>query len=265
MPRLYRHVPFLAVSPSTADALEKIGVPGEMITCTPLNGVDTRSVVAGPEPYPLFVALGRLVPHKRIDLLLQLWPEIRSRTGGRLVIAGQGPERARLEAMRSEGVQMVGRVTEDQKWDLLSRSWALLHPAQHEGWGVVISEAAAAGTPAVGFDVPGVRDAVVDGESGYLAGSPAEFVERCVELACEPARREAMAVAARGQADRFTWSRSIDAFEEVARSVVSAATRERKVRAPHKLAFRPTSSSSPTASGPPKTVPEVIPLATPDR
>ena len=51
---------------------------------------------------PLFLALGRLADYKRIDLLLRLWDRVRPVVGGQLVIAGDGPERARLEAMAGD-------------------------------------------------------------------------------------------------------------------------------------------------------------------
>lgn len=216
MPRVYRRTPFVAVSPSTATALAGIGVHPDDITVASLNGVATCPVEVAPDPEPLFVTLGRLVPHKRIDLLLSCWPEVRRRTGGRLVIVGDGPERRRLEALAGEGVELVGKIDDDQKWELLSRAWVLAHPALHEGWGAVILEAASAGTPAVGFDVPGVRDAIVDGRTGLLATSAEEFTARLVELAGEPRRLQALGQRARDHAARFGWERSVDEFERVA-------------------------------------------------
>ncbi len=115
---------------------------------------------------PLFLALGRLTEYKRIDMLLRLWERVRHVVGGKLVIAGDGPERSRLEAMAGPGVVFTGRVSEEEKHRLLCSAWLLLHPALIEGWGIVITEAAIRGTPAIGFDVPGLRDSVVNGQTG---------------------------------------------------------------------------------------------------
>ncbi|MHB1583946.1 MAG: glycosyltransferase family 4 protein [Acidimicrobiales bacterium] len=216
MPRVYRTTPFVAVSPSTAAGLAALGVPAGQITVAPLNGVDACPVPVEPDPEPLVVAMGRLVPHKRVDLLLSCWEEVRRRTGARLVVAGDGPSRAGLESSPPDGVEFLGRVTDDEKWALLARAWVLAHPALHEGWGAVILEAAAAGTPAVGFDVPGVRDAIVPGESGLLASSVGEFTDHLVDLLASPGRRRALADGATAQAARFGWDRAIDAFETVA-------------------------------------------------
>ena len=214
VPVVYRRSGFLAVSGSTADGLVGTGVRPEQIRVV-LNGVD---VPAAPVPArsaePLFVALGRLVPHKRIDLLLRVWDEVRPTVGGRLVVAGDGLERQRLAARAGPGAEVVGRISEEEKHDLLSRAWLLVHAASHEGWGIVTMEAAVRGTPTLGFDVPGVRDAVVDGATGVLVSSPSELAARWRELAADPARRERLGAAARERALSCSWDATMDTFLE---------------------------------------------------
>ena len=181
MPLVYRRVPFVANSPSTRSALESIGVdPGRIHIVHP--GVDPPAVtgVARSEE-PLFVCAGRLMPHKRVDLLLRVWDRVQPVVGGRLVVLGDGPERASLEAMAGTGVVFAGRVDEQEKWRWLGQAWGLVHSAQHEGWGIVITEAALVGTPSIGFDVPGVRDAIVDGRHrhpGRLRGRTGPALDR---------------------------------------------------------------------------------------
>src|SRR5437764_13491336 len=88
----------VAVSGSTAAALHALGVDRDRIRLVH-NGVEDPGPLAPKAPKPLFVAMGRLVEYKRIDLLLRLWERVRPVTGGRLVIVGDGPERARLSAL----------------------------------------------------------------------------------------------------------------------------------------------------------------------
>lgn len=133
------------------------------------NGVEEPGPRAERSPEPLFVAVGRLVEYKRIDLLLRLWERVRPVTGGRLVIVGDGPERDRLTQLAGPGVEFAGHVSEAEKHRLLCAAWLLLHPSAVEGWGLVVTEAATRETPTVAFDVPGLRDSVVDGETGVLA------------------------------------------------------------------------------------------------
>ena len=154
MPLVYRGVSFVANSPSTASALASIGVdPGRVHVVYP--GVDPPAVTGvARSPEPLFVCVGRLMPHKRVDLLLRVWEQVEPVVGGRLVVIGDGPERASLESVAGRGVIFAGRVGEVEKWRWLGQAWGLVHPAQHEGWGIVITEAALVGTPSIGFDVP---------------------------------------------------------------------------------------------------------------
>ncbi|NSC21593.1 glycosyltransferase family 4 protein, partial [Streptomyces albus subsp. chlorinus] len=158
----------VAVSGSTARALTRIGVPEEEIRIVH-NGVEEPGPPHPEAPEPLFLAMGRLVEYKRVDLLLRLWERVRPVTGGRLVVVGDGPERPALEAMAGPDVTFTGRISEGEKHRLLCRAWLLLHPSLVEGWGLVVTEAAARGTPALGFDIPGLRDSVEDGVTGVLA------------------------------------------------------------------------------------------------
>ncbi|MEV7858973.1 MULTISPECIES: glycosyltransferase family 4 protein [Streptomyces] len=214
-----QHGLLVAVSPSTANALHGIGVPRERIRVVH-NGVEEPGPRTGRSPEPLFVAVGRLVEYKRIDLLLRLWERVRPVTGGRLVIVGDGPERERLERLAGPGVEFTGHVSEEEKHRLLCAAWLLLHPSAVEGWGLVVTEAATRGTPTVAFDVPGLRDSVVDGETGVLAPGESSFAAAWCTLALSGARRELMGETARDHAARFRWDRTVRRFRAVAAEAV---------------------------------------------
>ncbi|MFI9818896.1 glycosyltransferase family 4 protein [Streptomyces sp. NPDC052013] len=209
----------VAVSPSTAQALRGIGVARERIRIVH-NGVEEPGPFTGRSDEPLFLAVGRLVEYKRIDLLLRLWERVRPVTGGRLVIVGDGPERERLERMAGPGVEFTGHVSEAEKHRLLCAAWLLLHPSAVEGWGLVVTEAAARETPAIAFDVPGLRDSVVDGETGVLARGESSFAAAWCTLALSSHRRELMGKAARDRAARYRWDRTVRQFRAVAAEAV---------------------------------------------
>jgi len=220
MPAIYRRQRFVAVSASTAAGLMALGIPAEQISVVH-NGVDPRPSQLMKSRLPLFVALGRLVPQKRFDLLLRLWEQVRPLTGGRLVIAGDGPERNRLRAMAGPDASLPGWLSEEAKQELLGDAWLLLHPAMMEGWGLVVMEGAAHATPAVCFDAPGVRDSVVHGETGLLAGSEDELAQAWVGLATDDRARAALGEQARRRADAFSWSLTVQRFAQVAEAVVA--------------------------------------------
>ncbi|WP_030544216.1 glycosyltransferase family 4 protein [Streptomyces albus] len=212
----------VAVSESTASELRGIGVAADRIRIVN-NGVEDPGPLLPEAKEPLFLAVGRLVEYKRIDLLLRLWERVRPVTGGRLVIVGDGPERERLEAMAGPGVTFAGRVSETEKHRLMCEAWLLLHPSLVEGWGLVVTEAAARGTPAIGFDIPGLCDSVEDGETGVLARGESSFAAAWCALSLSADRRAAMGRAAAHRAKRFRWSATVRQFQAVAAEAVAAA------------------------------------------
>jgi len=224
MPWAHRKNLFLTVSSSTAAALAELGVRPDQIRQV-CNGVEPPQPLTPRSPEPLFLALGRLTDYKRIDLLLRLWDRVRHVVGGQLVIAGDGPERARIEALAGPGVVVRGRVSEEEKHRLLCSAWMLLHPAMIEGWGIVIVEAAIRGTPGIGFDVPGLRDSVVDGETGLLVRNEGQFASAWASLALDHRTREILGRNARERALRLHWSAAVDGFAQVADEAMARGAR----------------------------------------
>lgn len=210
----------VAVSPSTATALRAIGVERERIRIVH-NGVEEPGPLHPRSDEPMFLAMGRLVEYKRIDLLIRLWERVRPVTGGRLVIVGDGPERARLEQLAGPGVEFKGHVSEAEKHKLLCEAWMLLHPSAVEGWGLVITEAATRSTPAIGFDVPGVRDSIEEGVTGLLARGESSFAAAWCTLALSAERRETFGKAAGERATSYRWANSVREFQTVASEAIA--------------------------------------------
>jgi len=121
-------------------------------------------------PFKHFLAFGRLIPYKRFDLAIQAC----ANAGFTLVIAGSGPDEARLRTMAGPSVRFVGRVDHAYYLDLLAGATALLFPGE-EDFGIVPVEAQAAGCPVVALGRGGALDTVRDGETGVL------FAEQTVE------------------------------------------------------------------------------------
>ncbi|MGW7051598.1 glycosyltransferase family 4 protein [Streptomyces sp. NPDC054887] len=214
----------VAVSSSTAGALTALGVdPGRIRVVH--NGVEQPTDRAPRSAQPLFLAMGRLVEYKRIDLLLRLWERVRPVTGGKLVIIGDGPQRRSLEALAGPDVVFKGHVSEAEKHQLLCAAHLLLHPSAVEGWGLVVTEAATRGTPAIGFDVPGLRDSIADGVTGVLARGESSFAAAWCTLALSTERREAMGRAAAARAAHYRWSSTVRQFRAVAAEAALAHRR----------------------------------------
>jgi glycosyltransferase involved in cell wall biosynthesis len=216
-PRVYRDRLVVVSSPSTGTSLSEVGYDPELVRVV-VPGIvlpDRSEIPPDKASTPEFVTIGRLMPYKRVDAVLDVWRRVRPQVGGILHIVGDGPQRSALEAMDVPGVVFHGHVDEDEKLDLLARSWLLVHGAMHEGWGIVITEAGALGTPTLAFDVPGVRDAVAHEMSGVLAEDRAAMVKEWVSLAHDTARRRQLGDGARTAAGRHSEKASGDAFEAV--------------------------------------------------
>ncbi len=239
VPWVFRSVPTIAVSRSTADDLERRGLPGDRISVIP-NGVDVDHYVPDPEgggrfPTPTLLYLGRLKRYKRVDLPIRaLAAVVQEGLDCRMVVAGKGEDRPRLEGLVRElgledRVRFAGFVGEEEKLDLFRRSWVHVFTSPKEGWGIANLEAAACGTPTVASDAPGLRDSVRHGETGYLvphADVPA-LADRIRELVLDPGRAEAMGRRAREFALQYSWDRTADAVERFLESRVAKGAASR--------------------------------------
>ena len=178
-------------------------------------GIDTR-FTPGPEPHvrdpdPLVVAVGRLVPVKRFDRLVDVLATVKARQPRlRAVIVGEGYERNALESLiaahgAEEWIELPGRIDDAALVALYRRAWIVASASAREGWGMTLTEAAACGTPAVVTDIAGHRDAIDDGVTGILARDPNGLVEGLDRLAGDEVLRRTMGLAAAERATRFTW------------------------------------------------------------
>lgn len=141
--------------------------------------VDLPPFLASPRrpPHDYFLAFGRLIPYKRFDLAIQACTE----AGYPLVVAGSGPDEARLRALAGPTVRFAGRVDDRTYLDLLAGAIALLFPGE-EDFGIIPVEAQAAGCPVVALGRGGSLDTVRDGETGVFfhestSGSLREAIE----------------------------------------------------------------------------------------
>jgi glycosyltransferase involved in cell wall biosynthesis len=158
------------------------------------------------------VAVGRLVPVKRFDSLIDALATVRRRQPQlRAVIVGEGYEREALEAQVRElgaeqWISMPGRVEPAELIDLYRRAWVLASASAHEGWGMTITEAAACGTPAVATRIAGHADAVVPERTGLLVDDPVQLATAIERLIADDAFRSSLSAGAIAHAARFTWA-----------------------------------------------------------
>ncbi|MEU4221298.1 glycosyltransferase family 4 protein [Actinoplanes sp. NPDC026623] len=174
--------PILAVSDSTRDALARFGARD--VTVVP-EGYEPPAVLptSAKETRPTAVFCGRMVSYKRpwdvikaVQLVRREVPDLR------LWMIGGGPLLERLRAGAPEGVEFLGRVPEEVKHDRMARAHVHLATSVREGWGLVVTEAAALGTPTIAYDVPGLRDSTRAAGGVVVPPRPQELAHRLREL-----------------------------------------------------------------------------------
>jgi glycosyltransferase involved in cell wall biosynthesis len=173
-PLIYPRWTFVAPTQEGARDLHSLGVNMTKIEVIPY-GTDKKpqAAIDTIDP-PQLIYFSGLKVYKRPHFAIEVLRRLRLRgVPARLIITGEGPLKARLQDQaKGSGVdnwiRFVGRVSEGELAELLRRSWVHIQCSTAEGWGLTASEAAALGVPTVGFDVPGVREAVRHGRTGLL-------------------------------------------------------------------------------------------------
>jgi glycosyltransferase involved in cell wall biosynthesis len=246
-PRLYRRARYVAVSEATRRELVGLGVPAGAITVVHNGMASPGPAAAVPRTrFPSVCVLGRLVPHKRVELALEAAARIRSHLPGlRVLVVGQGYWEPRLRETVArlgleDAVELLGWVDEETKQRVLASSWALAMPSVKEGWGLAVLEAAANGTPTVAFRAAGgLRESVLHGTTGLLADDLDEFTRQLAWVLLNRHLRERLGEAARAHAARFTWPQAVAAFARVLDEAVTPP--EGQVRAPLDVREQPAS------------------------
>ena len=242
MPRAYGSCRVHAASESTADDLVDRGFDRGRIRVIH-NGVDHDFF--HPDPgvgrfeEPTLVYLGRLKRYKELDRVLEGVERLRDRrVEARLLVAGKGDDRPRLEDRAREmglgdRVRFLGFVSEERKRELLRRAWCTVYPSPKEGWGITNIEAAACGTPVVASDSPGLRESVVDGESGLLVphDDPEAWADAMARVLEDGELRRRLAAGALDHAGRFSWERAADETED---DLIRIARRKGEADADHR-------------------------------
>jgi glycosyltransferase involved in cell wall biosynthesis/O-antigen/teichoic acid export membrane protein len=233
-PKVYRRSTYVTVSEATKADLVGLGVDADRIEVV-RNGSVPVAVHPPKAGHPVVTYLGRLVPHKRVEYVLEAAASLRpSFPSLEVHVVGQGPWDEQLKHRAhaiglDDVVTFHGHVDDDTKMDLLARSWALALPSVNEGWGLAVMEAASVGTPAVAWRAGGLAESVVDGTTGLLADDVEGFTKSLHGVLSDRTVRDRLGEAARERAARFSWDATAAEMERVLDAAVHPAVEPQPV------------------------------------
>ncbi len=216
MPLVYRNTKFITISDSSKTEIGELGLGSAGMEIVH-PGVDLQNLEPGVKhTSPLVVYLGRLKAYKSVDVLIQAFKSVAAQVPkALLIIAGDGEERENLKALAAKlglakRVIFTGKISEEEKVELLQKTWVFCNPSMMEGWGITTIEANACGVPVVASDVPGLRDSVRNPHTGYLVqyGNIEKFSEKITVLLTDKKLHAFMRKESIAWAQNFDWDKS---------------------------------------------------------
>ncbi|MFN8167164.1 MAG: glycosyltransferase family 4 protein, partial [Candidatus Nanopelagicales bacterium] len=214
----YRRTTVATISPSSAESLRDQGIAD--VRVLPVGGEFAPRPDVARTPTPTVVSVGRVSAMKRpFDVLAAHSLLLRTRPDARLWFLGDGPDIDALRRAASgvRGVEVLGRVSEAEKRERMASAWALASTSLREGWGLVVSEAAAMGTHTVGYRVPGLVDSIAATGGVLCDGTPSALADA---LDTDLDRLAATRPTSTGTT---TWDEVAAAFEQLAVEVADRA------------------------------------------
>lgn len=227
----YHHTPFLCYAKSTRDDLVSVGIPRSNIQVFSL-GIDHARYHPGKKSSdPLFICVNRLVRMKRTELAIQAMAIIHHDfPKTKLVIIGTGYDRPRLEKLRDDlhlqstvvfadkNTWFFDKNPRDIKVKLMQQAWGLIFPSAKEGWGMTVTECAACQTPAIVAGVSGLKDSVVNNQTGIILSPnppPQEIANSMINMINNSKYRDKLSKQAYLHAQKFSWDKSYKEFADI--------------------------------------------------
>lgn len=211
----YKSIPYITVSSSTLIDLKRIGWHGPH-TVVP-NGVKVGSLpLPQKSSVPTITFLGRVnAKSKRLDHAIRIHRLVqKDLPQTQFWIIGRGKLPRSIQRSINPTITHYANISDDKRDELLAQSWICLAPSVREGWGRMVSEAAAVGTPSVVYDVHGLRDAVVNNSTGIIVPpTPKQAAISLINLIHNSKRLDMLSNNAYQHALNLSWSRSVNLFE----------------------------------------------------
>lgn len=216
--KFYKRIPFITVSDSSRKDLIKFGIDEKNIYVIH-NGISTINSDSKKEKDPTIIYLGRLAKDKGVEDAIMAFSEVQEKiNNAKMWIIGREEKKGYYKNLVNlvkrlkidEKITFYGYVSEEKKFDLLKRSWALVHPSFKEGWGLTVIEGASCGTPSVAYNVEGLCDSILDKKTGLLVNKkkPEDLSDALILLLRDKSLYLKLSKGAVEWSKKFNWSES---------------------------------------------------------
>jgi glycosyltransferase involved in cell wall biosynthesis len=218
----YKDIPTVTVSVSSKQDLKEYGF--KRVFVVPM-GLSVRPLkkLEDKESKPTIIFIGRLKKHKLPNHAVAAFALIKNEfPDSKMWVIGDGIMLEKLEKMNIKDVTFYGHINNELKYQLLRKAHLVLMPSVREGWGLVVTEANAMGTPVLAYNVPGLKDSVVDGKTGILVknNSPQSLAHSAITLLRDQALLEKYSSEALTFSKQFNWDNTAVAFDKIIRDVM---------------------------------------------
>jgi len=218
----YKREQFVVISESTREDMKNYHLPNEKAEVV-YPGILTGSVGRKEKTeFPSVLCVSRLKKYKSVDLLIRAFAKVLQKLpNAKLLLAGSGNQKEELEKLASDleilgSINFLGKVSEEEKFDLYASAWVNVLPSQKEGWGMTVLEAARMGTTSIASRVSGLRETMEDGKSGILIeyGDEAALVSAIIKILSDENLRSLFEKGAFSYSENFSWENSAKKFED---------------------------------------------------
>lgn len=221
IPRIYKDKNFLVISESTKKDLIKRKIPAKnikVIKCGTEHTLYRPNPEVEKEKNPLALYVGRIKRYKSIDVLIDAFSLVLKKLPeANLAIIGDGDYSLELKKQvgnlnLEKKIYFTGYVSQEEKIKWFQRAWVSVYPSLKEGWGLTNIEANACGTPVLASDVPGLKDSVKDGESGFLFpyGDSKRLSELLIIIFTDQKLRDKLSSGGLLWAKNFSWEKTTE-------------------------------------------------------
>ena len=234
IPWCYKNNYFAALSESSKQDLIKMGIkPNKIVTIPP--GIDLAQYKPNYvlKEKNLIIHTGRLKKYKSVDHLLLATQKLsQKRNDFKVVIIGDGDDLPRLKDMTKKlavekYVTFTGYIPESEKLTYYQKATVLVENSIKEGWGMIVIEANACGTPVVSARSPGLRDAVLDEQTGFLYdyGNIDDLIQKIELLLDNKELNHKMSIAGIDWAKNFSWDNCAKDMMKIIERTITEGTK----------------------------------------